>query len=115
MMTQLELNNKFAEAYGVKDDRVEYGKAIVSTLNSGNKYIAKVQCEQSVKTIPINTDTLTLFKLCIEHGVSINFPLGNCCAQIPPWKEVDYKDHATKEAATCAAMFAALCKLKGIE
>ena len=66
-------------------------------------------------------NSLTLFQLCIEHNVNVMqneyqvvciFNGNNFINE--HWYE-NYKDHATKEAATCAAMWAALCKLKGIE
>ena len=98
-MNQLELNKKVAEAYGVDAER---------------KLILK-----NYEGILLHQDTLTLFRLCIEHGFTVETQPEYVTCYIM-YKYIDncseqYKDHSTKEAATCAAMFAALAKLKGIE
>ena len=106
-MNQLELNKQVAEAYGVDAEREE-----IKAHYTGNNLTGVT----SLFT-PLHQDTITLFRLCIEHGIHIEFY----------WDAVDvnkagygsfeslYSSHPTKELATCAAMFAALAKFKGIE
>lgn len=107
-MNQLELNKSLAKAYGIQADRLE----ITCEKNElGNIYTHKM--------IPINEDLYTLFLLCIEYSLSI------CHFEIT--KEVVigglhdslinefYENYSSKQEATCAAMFKALCVIKNID
>lgn len=98
----MELNKAFAEAYKVADER-EY-------IDSVQTFACGV--EAVYKTIPINTDTLTLFQLCIEHKITLH--IGCDGIFVLNGDFTFYDDHATKETTTCAVMFNALCKLKNL-
>ena len=109
-MNQLELNKQVAAAYGVDAER--------DILD----YFYSEYDDIGIKTIPLHEDTLSLFRLCIEHGLFIR--LNEHSALIIYSDRINlesfyfkeyYENHPTKELATCAAMFAALAKLKGIE
>ena len=105
-MNQLELNKAVSEAYGIKP--ISYGLADTTSKDKFNSHII---------AIPLHQDTLTLFRLCIEHAVSLDFTYTVVYVVYSSYVGSSgyYKDYPTKELATCSAMFAALAKLKGIE
>lgn len=107
-MNQLEMNNRVAEVYGVDAFR-----NCLADKASTDKY------NSHIIAIPLHQDTLTLFRLCVGHNFDLR--CNEKSKVIVGWNNkgffrtsVEDKDYSTKEAATCAVMFSALCKLKGI-